>query len=77
MWHAVIDSVVQAEYWHDPLHEDEYKQRSVFLADINQETVRATLSVFLRYIYHKLTFTTQDWWPQWDDLGFLHKNVAW
>jgi len=33
------DSVVQAEYWHDPLNEDEYKRRCVFLADINQELV--------------------------------------
>jgi len=36
---CVADSIVQAEYWHDPLNEDEYKQRSVFLADINQERV--------------------------------------
>ncbi|XP_048413847.1 palmitoyl-protein thioesterase 1-like isoform X2 [Stegostoma tigrinum] len=28
---------VQAEYWHDPLNEDLYKNRSVFLAEINQE----------------------------------------
>lgn len=28
---------VQAEYWHDPLKEDEYKERSIFLADINNE----------------------------------------
>jgi len=33
----VQDRLVQAEYWHDPLNEDEYKQYSVFLADINQE----------------------------------------
>lgn len=33
----VQDMLVQAEYWHDPLHEDEYKAKSVFLADINQE----------------------------------------
>jgi len=46
-WHAVTDSIVQAEYWHDPLHEDEYKQQSVFLADINQERVCSTLTVFL------------------------------
>ena len=32
--------LVQAEYWHDPLNEDEYRQKSVFLADINQEQVR-------------------------------------
>ncbi|XP_060582407.1 palmitoyl-protein thioesterase 1-like isoform X2 [Ruditapes philippinarum] len=30
--------LVQAEYWHDPLNENEYKAKSVFLADINQET---------------------------------------
>lgn len=33
----VQDHVVQAEYWHDPLHEDLYRNASVFLADINQE----------------------------------------
>ena len=33
----IQDHVVQAEYWHDPLNEDEYRQYSVFLADINQE----------------------------------------
>jgi palmitoyl-protein thioesterase len=31
----VQDHVVQAEYWQDPLNEDEYLQYSVFLADIN------------------------------------------
>ncbi|XP_061597086.1 palmitoyl-protein thioesterase 1 [Cololabis saira] len=29
--------LVQAQYWHDPLHEDLYQQHSLFLADINQE----------------------------------------
>ncbi|XP_054712477.1 palmitoyl-protein thioesterase 1-like [Uloborus diversus] len=32
--------LVQAQYWHDPLHEDEYKAKSIFLADINNERVR-------------------------------------
>ena len=32
-------SLVQAEYWHDPLNEEEYKTKSIFLADINQERV--------------------------------------
>ena len=32
-------SLVQAEYWHDPLNEEEYREKSVFLADINQEKV--------------------------------------
>jgi len=29
--------LVQAEYWHDPLDEDTYREKSVFLADINCE----------------------------------------
>lgn len=33
----VQNHLVQAEYWHDPLQEDEYRKSSVFLADINQE----------------------------------------
>ncbi|XP_054619047.1 palmitoyl-protein thioesterase 1-like [Dunckerocampus dactyliophorus] len=32
-------TLVQAQYWHDPLNDDLYKQRSLFLADINQERV--------------------------------------
>lgn len=32
-------SLVQAQYWHDPLNEDLYKTHSLFLADINQERV--------------------------------------
>uniref|UniRef100_A0A3B5MV60 Palmitoyl-protein thioesterase 1 n=1 Tax=Xiphophorus couchianus TaxID=32473 RepID=A0A3B5MV60_9TELE len=31
--------LVQAQYWHDPLNDDLYKQHSLFLADINQERV--------------------------------------
>lgn len=36
----VQDTLVQAEYWQDPLNEDEYRKYSVFLADINQENVK-------------------------------------
>jgi len=35
----VQDHLVQAEYWHDPIKEDEYRKKSVFLADINQEKI--------------------------------------
>lgn len=31
------DFLVQATYWHDPLHEDKYVEHSSFLADINNE----------------------------------------
>ncbi|KAK4876696.1 hypothetical protein RN001_009202 [Aquatica leii] len=33
----VQKSLVQATYWHDPLNEELYKNRSTFLADINNE----------------------------------------
>ncbi|MEJ1282476.1 palmitoyl-protein thioesterase 1 [Cricetulus griseus] len=29
--------LVQAQYWHDPIKEDVYRNHSIFLADINQE----------------------------------------
>uniref|UniRef100_A0A5F5PGB1 palmitoyl-CoA hydrolase n=1 Tax=Equus caballus TaxID=9796 RepID=A0A5F5PGB1_HORSE len=34
---AIQERLVQAEYWHDPIKEDVYRNHSVFLADINQE----------------------------------------
>lgn len=33
----IQDKLVQAEYWHDPLKTREYIEKSVFLADINNE----------------------------------------
>ncbi|XP_042372879.1 palmitoyl-protein thioesterase 1-like, partial [Plectropomus leopardus] len=35
----VLISLVQAQYWHDPLNDDLYRKYSLFLADINQERV--------------------------------------
>ncbi|XP_068121486.1 palmitoyl-protein thioesterase 1 [Hyperolius riggenbachi] len=34
---TIQEHLVQAEYWHDPIHEEEYRNSSIFLADINQE----------------------------------------
>lgn len=34
---AIQARVVQAQYWHDPLHPDTYKTKNIFLADANQE----------------------------------------
>ncbi|XP_063363413.1 palmitoyl-protein thioesterase 1-like [Cydia amplana] len=31
------NAIIPATYWHDPLREDEYKKKSIFLADINNE----------------------------------------
>jgi len=36
-WHWLQDELVQAEYWHDPLNEDKYQRKSVFIAEINNE----------------------------------------
>ncbi|THD22649.1 Palmitoyl-protein thioesterase [Fasciola hepatica] len=33
----VQGSLVQAQYWHDPTREELYKEKSLFLSDINQE----------------------------------------
>eukprot|EP00057_Strongylocentrotus_purpuratus_P012880 XP_011667354.1 PREDICTED: palmitoyl-protein thioesterase 1 [Strongylocentrotus purpuratus] len=33
----VLNNLVQAQYWHDPINEAEYKQYSKFIAIINQE----------------------------------------
>lgn len=35
----VQEHVVQAEYWHDPNREEEYKEKNIFLADINNERI--------------------------------------
>lgn len=35
----LLFSFVQAQFWHDPVHEDRYKLGSAFLSDINQEIV--------------------------------------
>lgn len=39
----VQDELVQAQYWHDPLNEEKYREHSIFLADINNEKVNRTL----------------------------------
>ncbi|XP_076801328.1 palmitoyl-protein thioesterase 1-like [Clavelina lepadiformis] len=34
---AIQDHLVQAEYWHDPINEEEYKTKNIFLPDLNNE----------------------------------------
>lgn len=36
----VQHNLVQAQYWHDPLNEELYRNKSIFLADINQENIK-------------------------------------
>lgn len=36
-WSWIQSEIVPAQYWHDPNDEDNYKAKSIFLADINNE----------------------------------------
>ncbi|XP_069125987.1 palmitoyl-protein thioesterase 1-like [Argopecten irradians] len=59
----VQNHLVQAEYWQDPLNMDEYRQYSVFLADINQEkiknaTYKANLQKLKNFVMLKFTLDT-------------------
>ena len=36
---SIHNRLVQAQYWHDPINEQEYIEKSIFLADINNERV--------------------------------------
>lgn len=57
------DKLVQAEYWHDPLHEDLYRNKSVFLADINNdrdmknETYKRNLMDLNKYVTKFFLYT--------------------
>uniref|UniRef100_A0A8B9SNX7 Palmitoyl-protein thioesterase 1 n=1 Tax=Anas platyrhynchos TaxID=8839 RepID=A0A8B9SNX7_ANAPL len=55
---AVQEHLVQAEYWHDPLREEDYRKSSIFLADINQErgineTYKKNLMALKRFVMVK------------------------
>ncbi|KAL6265138.1 hypothetical protein P5V15_005228 [Pogonomyrmex californicus] len=36
LWY-IQNSLIQASFWHDPVQEDEYQKKNLFLADINNE----------------------------------------
>lgn len=47
-YNAYVQKIlVQAQYWHDPLNEKEYREKSAFIADINQEKVSGSTRLFL------------------------------
>jgi len=55
--------LVQAEYWHDPIKEEEYREKSIFLADINQERTvnpdyKANLMKLRNFVMVKFTKDT-------------------
>ena len=43
----VQDQLVQAQYWHDPLDDEKYRAKSLFIADINNDRlVRIRVPLF-------------------------------
>ena len=40
----VQDFLVQAQYWHDPLHFDTYVEKSQFIAEVNNEKAEKNAS---------------------------------
>jgi len=74
----VQNNLVQAEYWNDPLAQDEYKKSSVFLADINNEntknqTYKTNLQKLKNFVMIKFTEDTMvqpkdsEWFGKYED----------
>ncbi|KAM6899209.1 palmitoyl-protein thioesterase 1 [Xenentodon cancila] len=73
--------LVQAQYWHDPLNEDLYKQHSRFLADINQErgineTYRKNLQQLEKFVMVKFLNDTMVDPVASEWFGFLRAGQA-
>ncbi|KAF0982819.1 hypothetical protein FDP41_010798 [Naegleria fowleri] len=58
-WEWIQNTLVQAEYWHDPWNEAEFIERCIFLPDINNyravknETYKANLSSLNKFVMVK------------------------
>ncbi|ELU18250.1 hypothetical protein CAPTEDRAFT_166676 [Capitella teleta] len=77
----VQDKITQAEYWHDPLNEAEYKKYSVFLADINQEvsinsTYKQNLMKLKNFVMVKFLKDTMVEPKDSEWFGFYHPGQA-
>ncbi|KAK2518646.1 Ppt1 [Columba guinea] len=78
---AVQEHLVQAEYWHDPLKEEEYRKYSVFLADINQErgvneTYKKNLMALKKFVMVKFLNDTMVDPPISEWFGFYKSGQA-
>ncbi len=63
---SLSSSLVQAEYWQDPYKEEEYREKCVFLPDINQENVSR------RGYQREELASSPDLYPSW----CLHKFMG-
>ncbi|XP_035417865.1 palmitoyl-protein thioesterase 1 isoform X1 [Cygnus atratus] len=78
---AVQEHLVQAEYWHDPLREEDYRKNSVFLADINQErgineTYKKNLMALKKFVMVKFLNDTMVDPPISEWFGFYKSGQA-
>nr|XP_006114851.1 palmitoyl-protein thioesterase 1 isoform X2 [Pelodiscus sinensis] len=78
---VVQERLVQAEYWHDPLKEEEYRKNSIFLADINQEkginaTYKKNLMALKKFVMVKFLNDTMVDPPASEWFGFYRSGQA-
>ncbi|XP_060640601.1 palmitoyl-protein thioesterase 1 [Anolis sagrei] len=78
---SVQERLVQAQYWHDPLNEEEYRKNSLFLADINQErgvntTYKKNLMSLNKFVMVKFLKDTMVDPPASEWFGYYRSNQA-
>ncbi|CAM4578798.1 palmitoyl-protein thioesterase 1 [Lepidochelys kempii] len=77
----VQERLVQAEYWHDPMKEEEYQKNSIFLADINQEkgnneTYKKNLMALKKFVMVKFLNDTMVDPPASEWFGYYRSGQA-
>ncbi|KAJ1177930.1 hypothetical protein NDU88_003181 [Pleurodeles waltl] len=75
------EHLVQAEYWHDPLNEEEYRNNSIFLADLNQEryvneSYKKNLMSLKKFVMVKFLKDTMVMPPESEWFGFYKPGQA-
>uniref|UniRef100_A0A8B9NNG0 Palmitoyl-protein thioesterase 1 n=1 Tax=Accipiter nisus TaxID=211598 RepID=A0A8B9NNG0_9AVES len=78
---SVQEHLVQAEYWHNPLKEEDYRKNSIFLADINQErgineTYKKNLMALKKFVMVKFLNDTMVDPPISEWFGFYKSGQA-
>uniref|UniRef100_A0A8C3SRX3 Palmitoyl-protein thioesterase 1 n=1 Tax=Chelydra serpentina TaxID=8475 RepID=A0A8C3SRX3_CHESE len=78
---VIQERLVQAEYWHDPVKEEEYRKNSIFLADINQEkgineTYKKNLMALKKFVMVKFLNDTMVDPPASEWFGYYRSGQA-
>lgn len=77
----VQDRFIQATYWHDPFQEEEYKKKSTFISDINNElhinqTYKTNLQKLQSMVLVKFANDTIVWPRETEWFGFYTPGQA-